>query len=355
MNTLVEEWSEQVRAAARSGAHLAIRGGGSKRFYGGEERGEVLAVGGYQGIVAYEPTELVVTARAGTLLAELNQVLAERGQWLAFEPPACGPTATVGGMLASGLSGPRRQTSGAVRDFVLGVRILNGLAEVLSFGGQVMKNVAGYDVSRLMAGSLGTLGLVLEVSFKVLPLPVAEKSLRFSLGEAAALEKLNQWAGRPLPISASAWHDDVLTLRLSGAAAAVTAAGRTLGGEALDDSAALAFWQAVREQQHAFFAGEAPLWRLSLPSLAPCQKLGPTFIEWGGAQRWLRGGDPQEIRRAAEMAGGHATLFRADAALKAAVGVFQPLSAPLARIHRQLKLAFDPSGVFNPGRMYPDL
>jgi glycolate oxidase FAD binding subunit len=258
-------------------------------------------------------------------------------------------------MLASGLSGPRRQTAGAVRDFVLGVRILNGLAEVLSFGGQVMKNVAGYDVSRLMAGSLGTLGVVLEVSLKVLPLPVAEKSLRFSLAEAAALAQLNHWAGRPLPISASAWHDGILTLRLSGAAAAVAAACRTLGGEMLDENDALDFWRAVREQQHPFFAGEAPLWRLSLPSLTPCQALGPTFIEWGGAQRWLRGGDAQAIREAAEQAGGHATLFRADPALKAAVGVFQPLSAPLARIHRKLKLAFDPPGVFNPGRMYPDL
>ncbi len=355
MNTLIDEWCEQIRQASRSGGKVAIRGGGSKRFYGGEERGDLLTVGAYRGIVAYEPTELVVTARAGTSLSELNEVLAEKGQWLAFEPPSFGPTATVGGMLASGLSGPRRQAVGAVRDFVLGVRLIDGLAEVLSFGGQVMKNVAGYDVSRLMAGSLGTLGVVLEASLKVLPLPVAEKSLRFAVAEATALEKLNQWAGRPLPISASAWHNGVLTLRLSGAAAAVAAAGRALGGETVDEAAALDYWRAVREQQLPFFAGDAPLWRLSLPSSAPFQMLGPTFVEWGGAQRWLRGGDPLAIRQAAERAGGHATLFRADPALKAAVGVFQPLSAPLTRIHRKLKLAFDPSAVFNPGRMYPDL
>jgi glycolate oxidase FAD binding subunit len=308
----------------------------------------------YRGIVAYEPTELVVSARAGTPLVELTATLAEKEQWLAFEPPHFAPTATVGGMLASGLSGPRRQAVGAVRDFVLGVKLLNGLGEVLSFGGQVMKNVAGYDVSRLLAGSLGTLGVVLEVSLKVLPLPMAEKSLRFVIDEATALQKLNQWGGRPLPISASAWHDGILTLRLSGAAAAVTAAERLLAGEWVDAAEAEVYWQSLREQTHAFFAGDAPLWRLSLPSVAPPQGFGATLIEWGGAQRWLRAGDARALRAAAAKAGGHATLFRGDEALKAAVGVFQPLPAPLAQIHRHLKHAFDPQGVFNPGRMYPD-
>ncbi|MBL8394796.1 MAG: glycolate oxidase subunit GlcE, partial [Candidatus Accumulibacter sp.] len=310
---------------------------------------------GLRGIVAYEPTELVVTVRAGTPLAELAGTLAGKGQWLAFEPPHCGPAATVGGMLASGLSGPRRQAVGALRDFVLGVKLLDGRGEVLSFGGQVMKNVAGYDVPRLIAGSLGTLGIVLEVSLKVLPQPVAEKSLRFAFDEASALRRLNEWGGRPLPISASAWHDGVLTLRLSGAAAAVAAAQRKLAGDLLDDAEAATFWVSIREQQHAFFAGEEPLWRLGLPSVAEPQGLGPTLIEWGGAQRWLRGGDAAEIRAAAAKAGGHATLFRGDDALKVSVGVFQPLSGSLARIHRNLKQAFDPQGVFNPGRMYPDL
>jgi glycolate oxidase FAD binding subunit len=354
MDTLIEHWTARINEAANAGGKLAIRGGGSKSFYGGPENGEALDVGGYRGIVAYEPTELVVTARAGTPLAELAAALAEKGQWLAFEPPYFGPAATVGGMLASGLSGPRRQAVGAVRDFVLGVKLLNGLGEVLSFGGQVMKNVAGYDVPRLIAGSLGTLGVVLEVSLKVLPLPVAEKSLRFALDEAAALQKLNQWGGRPLPISASAWHDGILTLRLSGAAAAVAAAQRTLAGEVLEDAEAAAFWSSLREQTHAFFAGDAPLWRLSLPSVAPPQALGPTLIEWGGAQRWLRAGDATAIRAAAAQAGGHATLFRADAALKTAVGVFQPLTEPLARIHRNLKRAFDPQAVFNPAGCIPD-
>ncbi|EXI78727.1 MAG: putative FAD-linked oxidoreductase [Candidatus Accumulibacter appositus] len=356
MEELIDDWIGRVADAASSDRGLAIRGGGSKLFYGCPEQGEVLEVGGYRGIVAYEPTELVVTARAGTPLRELAAALAEKGQWLPFEPPHFGPAATVGGMLAAGLSGPRRQAVGALRDYVLGVKLLNGSGEVLSFGGQVMKNVAGYDVARLLAGSLGTLGIVLEVSLKVLPLPVAEKSLRFAIDETSALKKLNEWGGRPLPISASAWHDGMLTLRLSGAAAAVAAAQRHLGGEALADGLAAAFWQALREQSFAYFTGDAPLWRLSLPSAAPPQALpGPTLIEWGGAQRWLREGDERAIRVAAAKAGGHATLFRADDAAKAAQGVFQPLPAALLRIHRNLKRAFDPQGVFNRGRMYPGL
>jgi glycolate oxidase FAD binding subunit len=235
---------------------------------------------------------------------------------------------------------------------MLGVKMLSGNGELLSFGGQVMKNVAGYDVPRLMAGSLGTLGILLEVSLKVLPLPVAERSLRFSVSETEALEKLNLWGGKPLPISASAWSDKVLTVRLSGAAAAVAAAEKTLGGEVVLDD--VAFWKSQREQTHGFFAGDTPLWRLGVPSTTPSLNLGPTLIEWGGAQRWLRGGDVVAIRAAAEKAGGHATLFRAAPELKASAGVFTPLTPPLARIHRNLKAAFDPQGIFNPGRMYPD-
>ena len=269
MDALIDSWLGRIGEAGARGGKLAIRGGGSKAFYGGVETGEPFAVGEYRGIVAYEPTELVVTARAGTRLADLAATLAAKGQWLPCEPPHFGSQATVGGMLACGLSGPRRQAMGAVRDFVLGVRLLDGRGQILTFGGQVMKNVAGYDVPRLLAGSLGTLGVILEVSLKVLPQPVAECSLRFAIDEAAALQRLNQWGGRPLPISASAWHEGVLTLRLSGAAAAVAAAQRTLGGELLAAADAAAFWQALREHEHAFFAGEGPLWRLGLPSVAP--------------------------------------------------------------------------------------
>ena len=259
---------EAVRAAAAARTPLCLRGSGSKDFYGNAPRGEPLDTRVWSGIVRYEPTELVVTARCGTPLAALEAALAERGQMLPFEPPHHGPGATVGGCVAAGLSGPRRASAGAVRDFVLGARLLDGQARVLAFGGEVMKNVAGYDVSRLLAGSLGTLGVILEVSFKVLPRPPEECTLRFELPEARAIESLNQWAGRPLPISASAWRDGVLNLRLSGAAAALRAAGEKLGGEALAADAAEAYWRGVREQSDAFFGGAAPLWRIALPSSA---------------------------------------------------------------------------------------
>jgi glycolate oxidase FAD binding subunit len=361
-------WSERIRAAATDRSPLRLHGGGSKDFYGQALAGELFDTREYAGLAAYEPTELVVTARCGTPLAELEAALAEKGQSLSFEPPHFGPTATVGGCLAAGLSGPRRARAGAVRDFVLGVKILDGHGRLLNFGGQVMKNVAGYDVSRLLAGSLGTLGLVVEVSLKVMPLAAAEQTLCFELpgapsgsSQSDALTRLNQWGGQPLPISASAWVGDVLHIRLSGAAAAVSAAVQQLGGDRLAPEAATALWRSLREQSHAFFTAAASqasaLWRLSLPATTPPLALpGAQLIEWGGAQRWLHANaaEHQSIRLAAAQAGGHATLFRADPASKAAVGVFQPLAAPLARIHRELKAAFDAPGVFNPGRMYPE-
>jgi glycolate oxidase FAD binding subunit len=281
---------------------------------------------------------------------------------LAFEPPHFGKGATVGGMLAAGLSGPRRQAAGALRDFVLGMTVMDGRGEALGFGGRVMKNVAGYDVSRLMAGSLGTLGLILEASIKTLPLPVAEATLRFELPEDRAIEMLNRWGGRPLPISASAWTGDELMLRLSGAGAAVRAATEHLGGEGVPD--AESYWAGVREQTHVFFQtasnNASPLWRLSVPSATPAAAFaalpGSRFIEWGGAQRWLvTNADARVIREAAAKAGGHATLFRGSDTLGKACGVFQPLSPVLMDLHRKLKATFDPQGIFSPGRLYPEL
>jgi glycolate oxidase FAD binding subunit len=358
----LEQWQERIRSASADKQPLRLRGGGSKDFYGQTLCGEVLDTRAYAGIVAYEPSELYVTARCGTTLAELEATLAEKRQMLACEPPHFGPTATLGGCVAAGLAGPRRAQAGALRDFVLGVKLLDGNADVLNFGGQVMKNVAGYDVPRLLTGSLGTLGLLLEISLKVLPLPVAERTLRLELPQASALTLLSEWGGQALPISASAWYDNRLSVRLSGAAAAVDAATRKLGGERVDQATAYAFWQSLREQTHDFFSDSAmhkdqPLWRIALPSTTGVLALpGAQLIEWSGAQRWLRGGattsSGQAIRMAATQAGGHATLFRADAALKAELGVFQALTKPLARIHRNLKTAFDASGVFNPGRMY---
>ena len=343
---------DSFRDQILGGRPLRIRGGGSKDWYGQAFDGDVLDTRAWRGIVDYEPTELVITARCGTPLAEIEAALAERNQMLAFEPPHFGPGATFGGAVASGLSGPRRASSGALRDFVLGAVLMDGRGEVLTFGGQVMKNVAGYDVSRLLAGSLGTLGLMLQISVKVLPQPLREATLRFAMSEIDALSRLNEWGGQPLPISASCWHDGVLTLRLSGAPAAVEATERTLGGEQVADGAA--FWQSLREQRHAFFAGADSLWRLSLPSAASAILLGgEQLIEWGGAQRWLAASvdaaGAARIRRTVGAAGGHATLFRGG---DKQVGVFEPLAPAVARIHERLKASFDPAQVFNPGRMY---
>jgi glycolate oxidase FAD binding subunit len=355
MQQILEQFQDQVRNAASGKRALRIRGGGTKDWYGNRLEGEILDTRAYAGIVDYEPTELVVTARCGTPLAEIEAALAGRGQMLAFEPPHFGEGATLGGMIAAGLSGPRRANSGALRDFVLGVKLLDGKGDVLTFGGQVMKNVAGYDVSRLLAGSLGTLGLLLEMSVKVLPRPFAETTLRFDMSEVDAIRKLNEWAGQPLPLSASCWHDGVLALRLSGARAAVDAAAHSLGGahggDLMPDCAR--FWEDLREHRHAFFAGDTPLWRLSVPSTAGAiLPGGPQLIEWGGAQRWLRAdGDAataQRIRGTVAACGGHATLFRGG---DKGVGVFHPLAPAIARIHQRLKAGFDPSGIFNPGRM----
>jgi glycolate oxidase FAD binding subunit len=344
---------EKIRGAAAHGTALRLRGGGTKDFYGNEPRGELLDTRAYAGIVDYEPTELVVTARCGTSLSELEKKLEEAGQCLPFEPPHFGEGATLGGCVAAGLSGPRRASAGALRDFVLGAKIVDGRGRVLSFGGQVMKNVAGYDVSRVLAGSLGTLGLIAEISLKVLPRPPAERTVRLAMPQERALEALNRWAGQPLPISASAWREGELTLRLSGSPAALDPAAAAIGGETLE-GAQTAFWPSIREHSHAFFTGPEPLWRIAVPSItAPLELPGRQLIEWGGGLRWLKSEcDPRAVREAAKSAKGHATLFRAA---NKAVAVFAPLEPIALHLHRELKAAFDPAGVLNPGRLYPEL
>jgi glycolate oxidase FAD binding subunit len=347
---MIEQFRAQVLQAAANKTPIRIRGGGTKDWYGGALAGEILDTRAHAGIVDYEPTELVITARCGTPLAEIEAVLAAQNQMLAFEPPHFGDGATFGGAIAAGLSGPRRANSGAVRDFVLGAQMMDGKGEVLKFGGQVMKNVAGYDVSRLLAGSMGTLGLMLELSVKVLPRATLEATLRFETSEIEAIRMLNTWGGQPLPVSGSCWHQGVLMLRLSGARAAVDAAVRSLGGQQMPDSAS--FWDGLREQRHVFFQGDGPLWRLSVPSTVGAIVLeGEQLIEWGGAQRWLRAPSDHAdtIRSTLRALGGHATLFRGG---DKAVGVFQPLAPAVARIHERLKTAFDPSHLFNPGRMF---
>lgn len=339
----------RVRHAFETGEPLCIEGGGSKRFYGGEPKGTPLSVADHQGIVAYEPRELVITARAGTPLSTLEQTLAEQGQMLPFEPPHFGE-ATLGGALACGLSGPRRPYTGAFRDFVLGTTIVNGRGEHLRFGGEVIKNVAGYDVSRAMAGALGTLGVILSVSLKVLPRPERELTLSLECSAEEALQILNEWAARPLPISAACHMDGRLRIRLSGTPEAINSAQQVIGGEAEEGSE---FWSALREQNAPFFAGDRPLWRLSVPSDAPPHTLTDgALIDWGGAQRWLRTEAPaSEVRAAATAMGGHAQCFRGGDRND----VFHPLSAPLMKLHRQIKTAFDPQGILNPGRLYPEL
>ena len=376
LNSLIDA----VRQAAADGRTLRLRGGGSKDFWGQSLTGEVLDTRAYQGIVSYEPSELVVTARCGTPLAELEAALAEKGQCLAFEPPHFGPGATVGGMVAAGLSGPARATAGAVRDFVLGARFINGQGEHLTFGGQVMKNVAGYDVSRLMAGSWGTLGLITEVSLKVLPVAPAEATLMIAgLAQGPALDLLHRWGGQPLPLNASAWLRDptaqpvadYLFVRLRGAVAAVQSALGKMSADALalgaqvqamDNAEAVQDWRASGEQTLPFFDAPSPdacLWRLSVPQTAPLLDLPyGQYIEWQGAQRWLwaPASAAAALRELAQSVGGHATLFLAStdhAEVDKAAGVNTPLDAVQERIQRQLQQQFDPKGVFATGRLHP--
>ncbi|MFY9184986.1 MAG: glycolate oxidase subunit GlcE [Limnohabitans sp.] len=380
LNSLIDA----VRQAGLDGRVLRLRGSGSKDFWGQSLTGEVLDTRGYRGIVSYEPSELVVTARCGTPLAELEAALAEKGQCLAFEPPHFGQGsengATVGGMVAAGLSGPARATAGAVRDYVLGARFINGLGEHLTFGGQVMKNVAGYDVSRLMAGSWGTLGLITEVSLKVLPVAPAEATLMMAgLAQGPALDLLHRWGGQPLPLNASAWVRDptaqpvadYLFVRLRGAVAAVQSAMAKMSADAvalgaqvqaMDNAEAAQDWRASGEQTLPFFDPPSPdacLWRLSVPQTAPLLDLPyAQYIEWQGAQRWLwaPASAAVALRELAQSVGGHATLFRASVAhaeVDKVAGVNTPLDAVQARIQQQLQKQFDPKGVFATGRLHP--
>jgi glycolate dehydrogenase FAD-binding subunit len=336
----------QVQEALAAGTPLVVEGGGSKAWYGRPVAAQPLDVRGHRGVVSYDPSELVVTVRAGTPLAELEAALDAHGQMLACEPPHFSGRATVGGMTAAGLSGPRRPWAGSVRDFVLGCRVITGHGKHLRFGGQVMKNVAGYDVSRLMAGSFGCLGLITEVSLKVLPKPRAILSLRLEMGREAAVKKFAEWGRQPLPISAASHDGEAVLLRLEGGEGSVDAARRQLGGDAFPAG----FWRKLRDLELPFFADPRPLWRLSVPGhRCPLALPGDALLDWGGAQVWLKSdGTADAIRTAATAAGGHAHCFTAGAV----DDPLHPLPEALKRYHRQLKAQLDPRGVFNPGRMY---
>jgi glycolate oxidase FAD binding subunit len=353
MDTALQDLRLRVTDAHGAKTPLRLRGAGTKDFYGERCDGSVLDVRGYRGVVDYEPSELVITARCGTPLSQVEELLARDRQFLAFEPPAFGGDPTIGGIIASGLSGPRRFQAGAVRDFVLGAVLLCAQGELLHFGGKVIKNVAGFDLARLLCGSLGILGVITEVSLKVLPLPRAEQTLRFELPAAQALELFNRWAGQPLPISATVWWQGEARVRLSGAPAALHAARARLGGELLEPGAAAQWWRSLRDQTHAFFSEASTLWRVSLPSTAAPLAIGGTqLIEWGGALRWCTtdaGG--AELRALASAAGGTALHWRGGAAGSR----FHPLAPAVLEFHRRLKTRFDPHGIFNPGRLVADL
>ncbi|CAI8851772.1 glycolate oxidase subunit GlcE [Pseudomonas sp. ODNR1LW] len=340
---------EQVNQALANATPLRIQGANTKAFLGRVTAGEILDTRSHRGIVSYDPTELVITVRCGTPLAELAKVLDDAQQMLPCEPPSFGEGATVGGMIACGLSGPRRPWSGSVRDFVLGTRVITGLGKHLRFGGEVMKNVAGYDLSRLMAGSYGTLGLITEVSLKVLPKPRQSLSISLQMSAEHALLRLAEWGQQPLPISAACHDGEHLHLRLEGGEGSVAAAHDRLGGELLDS----AYWADLNEQRLAFFDEDQPLWRLSVPNNTPRLSLpGRQLIDWGGAQRWLKS-DAQArfIRQVVEEAGGHVTCYSHGLTDTP----FQPLPDALMRYHQNLKRQLDPQGIFNPGRLYAEL
>ncbi|BAW80278.1 glycolate oxidase FAD binding subunit [Candidatus Nitrosoglobus terrae] len=345
---------EAIFTASDKKTPLCIVGGNTKAFYGRQLNATALDISKHQGIIDYEPAELVLTARAGTPLAIIEPLLADQGQMLAFEPPYFGTNATLGGAVASGISGPRRPYAGAIRDTILGVQIINGKGQKLHFGGQVMKNVAGYDVSRLMAGSLGTLGVLLEISLKVLPHSTGEITLSQEQSEDNAIKLFNTWMTQRLPLSACTFDGKRLYVRLSGSEEAIQSARRNIGGDEINSEPS--FWEQIRDLTHKFFQQNTkPLWRWSVPAATPPINLpGKWMIDWGGAQRWFY---PDEltaelIYATAEKLNGHATLFRGG---DRAGEVFHPLPHHLMILHQRLKQAFDPHGILNPRRMYREL
>ncbi|MBV6272290.1 glycolate oxidase subunit GlcE [Alcaligenaceae bacterium CGII-47] len=366
MQFVLSELSEQVVTARAAQRPVYIRGGATRQFYGEPFPDTVasglswLDISSYHGIVSYEPSELVLTAYAGTRLSEIEQALDERGQMLAFEPPRFGEAGTLGGCVASGMSGPRRMAAGPLSDFILGTKLLDANGNILRFGGEVMKNVAGYDLSRLLAGSLGTLGALVEVSVKVIPKPQFEMTQVLEMSEQQALDKCQQWRGRPLPLSATAWQAGAegslgqLHVRLSGNQSAVVQSSQTIGGESLREDIGAAFWCGLRDQTHTFFQSR-PLWRVVVPPGTPALGVGPTLVEWHGGLRWVAApaAHAADLRQQVQAVGGSASLYRYTDRVPEQ-GVFHPLDPALMQIHRRLKAQFDPAGLFNPNRLYSE-
>ena len=351
MADVSEALRKQILKARKKEQKLNIVGGGTKSFIGrkSDDTADTLSLADHTGIVEYHPVELIMTVRAGTRIADIEAALAEEGQCLHFEPPSFGDGSTLGGTLACNLSGPARPWSGSVRDQVLGVRLLNGKGEHLRFGGQVMKNVAGYDVSRLQAGAMGTLGAITEISLKVMPRPATSLTLVQDMPIEDVIKYMNQRASEPKPITGAAWADGKVYLRLSGAKSAVEATAEKWTGDVMEQGEA--FWQKLQHMQHDFFAGDEPLWRFSIGSTAANPELdGPWLIDWAGSQRWYRGeADSARLESMAQRAGGQVSLFRGGDRSDDVMH-YQPQA--LQNIQKRLKESFDPDGLFNPGRLY---
>ncbi|MCR2746190.1 glycolate oxidase subunit GlcE [Limnobacter parvus] len=368
MSDFIDDLCKRVELAARNKTQIRPVGGSTKNFYGGPLQGEEVDMRQWAGIVEYEPTELVITVKPGTPLAEVEAALAAQKQELAFEPPRLGAGGTnggtIGGAIVSGLAGPARLSKGGVKDYVLGCTLLDGKGQLLHFGGVVMKNVAGYDVSRVIPGSMGTLGIATELSIKVMPVAPAEATLQFEMDVNQAISQSNNWLSKPLPISATFFENGKLTVRLRGASAAVQAALKNVGGQEMENQQAQAFWTNVRDQQHEFFTREGDLWRLAVPPTTVDLALhGHSVHEWGSGLRWFRadennssgnGKTAEQIRALAKRVGGHATLYRtANEAARA--HAFQQPDAVMLKLQRRLKEQFDPAGVFSINRLSPIL
>jgi glycolate oxidase FAD binding subunit len=350
MNDYRDDITSTIQRAYQKKIPLHVSAGNTKHFYGRNIQAKTLSLAHHKGIIEYEPSELYITARSGTPLQEIEQTIAEQHQIIPCEPPYFGTAATIGGMVASGLAGPRRVHAGTVRDCILGAEIINGKGEFLRFGGKVMKNVAGYDVSRLMCGALGTLGVLMSVSLRLLPKPVCEQTIALSLGSNMAIEKMNQWANTAMPISATFFDGRSLYLRLSSSLSAIETCKRKIGGEVMNQDEM--FWNNIKEQAHNFFDSTKPLWRISVPTYTQNLNLpGECAIEWNGALRWyLSDADETTIRSEAEHVGGNANLFKGSIT----ENVFHPLSKTSMRIHKKLKQAMDPAGILNPGKMFAE-
>ena len=358
----IEQIQSAVHSAKSENRQLAVVGGGSKSFYGREIAGEPLSMSVYSGIIEYQPTELVITAKSGTPIETINRILEENNQKLGFEPPVFGSSSTLGGVIAAGLSGPARPYSGGIQDFVLGVKILSGNGEVLNFGGKVIKNVAGFDVSRLMVGAMGCLGVLLEISLKVVPIPEVEKTVCIVQPEISdAIAMMNSLAARPVPISAAAWVEGMTRIRLSGSEKGVQSALNSICGAfspSEQDIEADSFWQGLQNLTHSFFDNQNMLYRASVkPSTGALYDDQGTLVDWGGAVRWYcLANDDQNAKNnlseAVTNAGGHLEIFRNGDRSRE---VMAPVKPPIMQLQKRLKAMFDPGRILNPGRMYQEL